>query len=228
MATMDVEVVSGTSALAEVVADRVAEALRAAVAQRGRAAVAFSGGSTPREMLRTLAGRDLAWEQVTVWQVDERVAPDGHADRNATMLSEELLDRVPVTAHLMPVTDADLEAAARRYDGLLAQVCGGVLDVVHLGIGTDGHTASLVPGDPVLAVVDADVATTGPYEGRRRMTLTYPALNRARRVVWQVAEAAKAAAVAAMLEGGDVPAAGVARERAVLVVEAAAAPPPPA
>jgi 6-phosphogluconolactonase len=211
------------ASLSHAVADAIAEGIAAAIDERARAVVAFSGGSTPAPMLRELSRRALPWERVTVFQVDERVAPDGHDDRNATMLLRELLDRVAAVAYLMPVTTPDLDAGAADYAALLGDVCGGVLDVVHLGLGPDGHTASLVPGDPVLQVRDRDVATTGEYEGRRRMTLTYPALNRARRIVWEVSGADKADAVLAMVEGRDVPGAVVAKDSAVLIADAAAA-----
>lgn len=210
-------------ALSTAVADAVEQGIAAAIRERDRAVVAFSGGATPAPMLRDLAGRGIAWEQVTVFQVDERVAPDGHDDRNATMLTRELLDRVGAAAYLMPVTQPDLEAAARAYGQLLQDVCGGVLDVVHLGLGADGHTASLVPGDDVLDVGDRDVAVTAEYQGRRRMTLTYPALNRARRIVWEISGGDKAAAVRDVVEQRDVPGAFVAQDGATLIVDAPAA-----
>lgn len=222
MTTMDIETVGGGDALAEATADHVEEGIRAALKLRGAAVVGFSGGETPGPMFSELARRELPWESVTVVQVDERVAPDGHADRNATLLTSRLLDHVAATAHLMPVTDPDLDTAATRYAELLDSLCGGVVDVVHLGVGADGHTASLVPGDPVLDVADRDVAVTGEYQGRRRMTLTFPAINRSGRIVWQVAGADRAGAVAALVAGGPIPAARVTRERAVLVVDDAA------
>ena len=138
-------------------------------------------------------------------QVDERVAPAGHADRNLTHLDESLaaapLD--PGRIHAMPVEAPDLEAAAARYAARLEQIAGAppVLDVVHLGLGQDGHTASLVPGDAVLDVTNADVGLTGMYQGRRRMTLTYPILNRARRVLWIVTGSDKTASLGRLLDG---------------------------
>src|SRR5262249_13701926 len=139
-----------------------------------RFALAVSGGHTPWLMLRALAGEDVPWSALDVFQVDERVAPDGDPDRNLTHLRESLLDKARI--HAMPVEAGDLEAAAAEYARALPQA----FDLVHLGLGPDGHTASLVPGDPVLGVADRDVALTGPYQGRRRMTLTYPVLDRAR------------------------------------------------
>lgn len=149
--------------------------------------MAVSGGTTPWQMLRALAGEDVDWSRVHVFQVDERIAPEGHSDRNLTHLRESLLSHAPLAEqnlHAMPVNAGDLEAAAEQYAMTLQSVCQGVLDVVHLGLGADGHTASLVPSDPVLDIFDRDVAITQLYQGRQRMTLTYPVLNRARDVLW--------------------------------------------
>ena len=142
-------------------------------------------------MLRALADKQVPWDGVHVLQVDERVAPAGDPDRNLTHLRESLLQHAPLRPeqiHAMPVESEDLQAAASRYAATLREVAGSpaVLDLVHLGLGPDGHTASLVPGDPVLDVNEAAVALAGPYQGRRRMTLTYPVLNHARRVLWLV------------------------------------------
>src|SRR5207247_3962575 len=142
-------------------------------------------------MLRALAGEDIPWAGVHVCQVDERVAPDGHTDRNLTHLRESLLQHAPLRPeqiHAMPVETADLQAAATQYALALREIAGSppVLDLIHLGLGPDGHTASLVPGDPVLDVTGADVAPSGAYQVKPRMTLTYPMLNRARRVLWVV------------------------------------------
>jgi 6-phosphogluconolactonase len=185
------DVLADAETVARKAATILAEEARAAVAARGRFIMAVSGGHTPWLMLRALAEEDVPWESVQVIQVDERVAPAGHPDRNFTHLRESLLDKAPLRPeqiHAMPVEGQDLHAAAARYAQTLQELAGfpAVLDLVHLGLGPDGHTASLVPGDPVLGVTDADVAPTGAYQGRRRMTLTYPILNRAHRILWLV------------------------------------------
>ena len=188
---MKLEVFDDADSVARAAAKTIAADARAAIAARGCFALAVSGGHTPWIMLRALGGEDIPWAGVHVFQVDERVAPDGHPDRNLTHLRESFLQYVPLRPeqiHAMPVEAADLEAAAAEYARTLGEIAGSpaVLDLVHLGLGPDGHTASLVPGDPVLDIADRDVAVTGVYQGRRRMTLTYPALNRARRVLWVV------------------------------------------
>jgi 6-phosphogluconolactonase len=162
-------------------------------------------------------------------QVDERVAPEGDPDRNFTHIRESLLTRVPLRAehvHAMPVNGPDLEAAAEGYARLLQEVAGSppVLDLVHLGLGPDGHTASLVPGDLVLNVADTDVALTGVYQGRRRMTLTYPAINRARRILWLVTGAEKAGPLVRLRAAdASIPAGRVRQEQALVLADRAAA-----
>ena len=182
---MTFDVVADPQAAAEKAAAIIAQDARDAVAARGRFIMAVSGGHTPWIMLRALANEDVPWAGVHVFQVDERVAPDGDPDRNLTHLHESLLEHAPISReqiHAMPVEMPDLEAAAKQYARTLTGIAGSppVLDLVHLGLGPDGHTASLVPGDPVLDITDSDVGLTGEYMGRRRMTLTYPVINRSR------------------------------------------------
>jgi 6-phosphogluconolactonase len=198
------------------------------VAERGRCALAISGGTTPWLALRALAGEDVPWDRVHLFQVDERVAPSGDPERNYFHLKEVLVDRIPIPAanvHPMPVEEEDLDAGARRYEAILRGIAGTppVLDLVQLGLGEDGHTASLFPGDAALQVVDADVAVSGLYMGRKRMTLTFPAINRARCVLWLVTGAGKVAALA-RLRAGDrsFPAGRVRSDRAVLLSDTAA------
>ena len=188
---MEITVLADADAVAREAAGIIAADARAAVAARGRFIVAVSGGHTPWRMLRALACEDLPWTGVHVAQVDERVAPAGDPDRNLTHLRESLLEHAPLPPtriHAMPVESSDIEAAAAQYARTLQEIAGSppVLDLAHLGLGPDGHTASLVPGDPVLMVAGEDVALTEVYQGRRRMTLTYPMLNRSRRLLWVV------------------------------------------
>ncbi|HTX38274.1 MAG TPA: 6-phosphogluconolactonase [Bryobacteraceae bacterium] len=226
---MKLEVLDNADSVARKGAAMIAADARSAIAARGRFAFAVSGGHTPWIMLRALAGEDLPWANVHIFQVDERVAPDGHPDRNLTHLRESLLANAPIPpqqVHAMPVESPDLEHAPALYAATLQQVLGSppVLDLVHLGMGPDGHTASLVPADPVLQVMDADVAMTGVYQGRRRMTLTYPTLNRARRVLWVVTGAEKVPMFQRLLDGdSSIPAGRVNREQAVVLADRAAA-----
>jgi 6-phosphogluconolactonase len=191
--------------------------------------MAVSGGRTPWLMLRALAHEDVPWDRVHVVQVDERVAPEGDPERNLTQLRKSLLQQTSLRLeqiHAMPVNAPDLDVAAAQYAAALEQIAGSppVLDLVHLGLGPDGHTASLVPGDPVLQVVDADVALTAIYQGRRRMTLTYPILNRSRRVLWLVTGKDKAEMVGRLYVGDtSIPAGRVQRDRALILADRAAA-----
>ena len=222
---MRLEALADADAVARAAAGFTAAEARAAVAARGRFMVAVSGGHTPWKMLRLLADEEMPWPAVHVVQVDERVAPEGDPDRNLMHLRESLLAHAPLRpeqVHAMPVESADLEAASRRYAATLEDVGGApvVLDLAHLGLGPDGHTASLVPGDLVLDVVDRDVAITGLYQGRRRMTLTYPALNRSRQIVWLVTGSEKADMLARLIEGDDsIPAGRIRRDQALVLTD---------
>ncbi len=200
-------------------AQLVAETARTAVLERGRCALALSGGPSPLPMFEALACADLPWDRISVYQVDERVAPEGHADRNLTALAERL--PAGIDLHPMPVDASDLEAAAEAYARALPER----FDLVHLGIGDDGHTASLVPGDPVLAVRDRDVAITGTYRGRRRMTMTYPVLDRVGLVLWLALGAPKRPMLGRLRDGDpSIPAAHVRAAEQVVVCDEAAAP----
>lgn len=226
---MKVEIFDDADSVARAAAAAIAADAREAIATRGRFGFAVSGGHTPWVMLRALAGEEIPWASVHVYQVDERVAPAGHPDRNLTHLQESLLQHAPLPPehiHAMLVEAADLDAAAAQYAVALQEIGGTppVLDLVHLGLGPDGHTASLVPGDPVLGVTDKDVAMTGVYQGRRRMTLTYPMLNRARRVLWVVTGSEKVEMLRRLRDGdASIPAGRIQREQAVVLADRAAA-----
>ena len=226
---MKVDILPDADQVAQAAARFIAATARSAVAMRGRFTLAVSGGHTPWQMLRALAREDVPWSGVHLFQVDERVAPAGDPDRNLTHIQESLLATVKLAAghlHPMPVEAGDLAAAAARYAHELESVAGSpaVLDLVHLGLGPDGHTASLVPGDRSLEVTGADVTLSGPYQGRLRMTLTYPVLDRARTILWVVTGAEKIPMLQ-KLRAGDrsIPAGRVRAEAAAVLADAAAA-----
>jgi 6-phosphogluconolactonase len=226
---MKKEILSTSDAVAARAAQLIASDARAAVAARGRFVMAVSGGRTPWQMLRALANEQMPWANVHVVQVDERIAPAGDKDRNLTHLRESLLSHAPIPEnqiHAMPVEAADLDQACRDYTALLNSICGypAFIDLAHLGLGPDGHTASLIPGDPICEVQDAEVALTGLYQNRRRMTLTYPILNRSRHVLWVVTGAEKAPMVPRLLAGDSgIPAGPIAQANATLLADAPAA-----
>ena len=226
---MEIKVLASAEAVAREGAAIIAAEARAAIAARGHFILAVSGGHAPWLMLRDLAGEDVPWNGVHVAQVDERVAPAGHPDRNLTHLRESLLDHAPLRAeqvYAMPVEASELEAAASRYAQTLRGIAGSppIFDLVHLGLGPDGHTASLVPGDPLLDVTDADVALTGVYQGRRRMTLTYPIINRSRRILWLVTGNDKVEMLTRLRDGDrSIPAGRIARDNALVIADSAAA-----
>jgi 6-phosphogluconolactonase/glucosamine-6-phosphate isomerase/deaminase len=201
---------------AQAAADQLASAIADAVAARGVARIAVSGGSTSPALFTRLSatGADLA--RVDVWQVDERVVPDGDPDRNAAQLAG-----LPWTVHEMPVTADDLAAAAARY----ARGLPDRFDVVHLGIGPDGHTASWPPGDPVLGCPDDErVAIVAAFRGHDRMTITPPVVRRAGRRLVLVTGASKADVVRSWLvDGADLPAAAIPPEGTTIHLDEEAA-----
>jgi len=226
---MKLQVLADAEDVANAGATFIADAARRAIEARGRFLFAVSGGRTPWIMLRAMAHENLAWDAIHVFQVDERVAPAGDPDRNLTHLRESLLANAPLppeNIHAMPVEQEDLTAASAAY-GQTLQISAGdppVLDLVHLGLGPDGHTASLVPGDPVLKVDDRFVGTTAPYQGHPRMTLTYPVLNQARQIVFVVTGDEKVDALAKLV-GHDpsIPAGRVRPDNATILADRAAA-----
>jgi 6-phosphogluconolactonase len=200
--------------LTEVASGMLIRSLVDHLRDKRRVSLALSGGRTPWSILSSLAQTSLEWNRVDIYQVDERVAPAGDLARNLTGLTTALLDHVPATVYPMPVQGPDLEAAADRY----AEELPKVLDIVHLGLGDDGHTASLVPGDAVLDVVDRRVAVTRPYKGHRRMTLTFPAFERVGSIIWIVAGAEKTSMVERLIAADPtIPAGRVPQKRAVLI-----------
>lgn len=220
-------VLPDADAVAREAARVIAEEARAAVAARGRFLMAVSGGRTPWQMLRDLAQEQVPWSGVHVFQVDERIAPPGDPDRNLTHLRESLLSHAPLPPdqiHAMPVEEADALVASQNYAKTLELWAGSppVLDLVHLGMGADGHTASLIPGDPVLDVHNAEVAVTGVYQKRRRLTLTYPVLNRARKILWVITGAEKQPMLERLLAGDTgIPSGRIIRRAASILADQA-------
>ncbi len=206
-------------------AELIAESARQAVGARGQFLLALSGGKSPWKMIHALANESVPWENVHVFQVDERIAPEGHPDRNLTTLREILLTQTALPEdhiHPMPVDEEDLESAALNYAETLARYGGvpPVLDLVCLGLGADGHTASLIPGDPVLNETATDVAITEPHFGRNRMTLTYPILNRSRQILWVVTGAEKEPMIKRLINSDpSIPAGRVLQTNALLFTD---------
>ena len=226
---MRIQVLSTPETAAECAADWLRTEIGRACAQRGRCLVALSGGRTARRMLHDLRRLHVHWHNLQVFQVDERVVPENDERRNARQIAELLVAPAALHSaqfHAMPVERSDLEAGAEEYARLLTEYCGTppVLDVVQLGVGADGHTASLVLGDRLLEASDRDVGVSVPYQGVTRMTLTFRVLDAARHRLWLVTGAAKAAALRKLWAGdASVPAGRVARESAFVFADAAAA-----
>ncbi|MGN6258384.1 MAG: 6-phosphogluconolactonase [Solirubrobacterales bacterium] len=219
---IELEVAGDEKAASRRAAELIAAAGAQAAAERGRFAFAMSGGRSPWAMLAILGDlEEMPWDRTELFQVDERIAAPGDEARNLTHMVLGLSMDHQATLRPMPVTQRDLDAAAREYEASLPDR----FDLVHLGLGPDGHTASLVPGDPVLEVSDRRVAMTETaYQDHRRMTLTYPTLNDARRIVWLVTGPDKQEALQKLLAGDEsIPAARVHNDNIVVVADEAAA-----
>lgn len=220
---IDLEVVADEKAAARRAAELIAAAGAAAVADHGSFSFAMSGGRSPWSMLAVLGdSEEMPWRETELFQVDERVASPGSDDRNLTHMVLGLSMDHQAALRPMPVTHRDLDEAAREYETSLPDH----IDLVHLGLGPDGHTASLVPGDPVLEVTDRRVAmTTDEYQGHRRMTLTYRALTEARQIVWLVTGEEKREPLRQLLAADEsIPAGRVRNESMAIVADRAAAP----
>lgn len=226
--SLKTEIFPSADQVAEKAAAYLEQLIRETLTQKKTFSMAISGGRTPWEMLKTLSKASLPWQRVNLFQVDERVAPDGHTDRNLTQLFQAI-EGSPLVTRLrifpMPVMAEDLHAACQEYAQLIQEITEGEgLDLIHLGMGSDGHTASLVPGDGVLEVNDRDVACTEQlYQGRIRMTLTYPLLNSAKRILWIVTGAEKQQMVQRLLkQDSSIPAGSVNQANALLMADQAA------
>ena len=208
---------------ARAAAEHIAACALQAVQERGQFSLALSGGKTPWLMLNRLSLENLPWDRFHVIQVDERVAPDGDAERNLTHIQAQFTDRVAIPSdqvYAMPVLCEDLEAAAGRYMQALCTTFGTppILDLVHLGLGADGHTASLFPGNAVLDVLDRDVAIARIQGQRVRMTLTYPIINRARNILWLISGADKASMLHRLAQKDiSIPAGRVSQAQATII-----------
>lgn len=226
---MEIRTFQSSNEVAKEAALYIADNIRIHVAKKGFFTLAISGGRTPWEMIRELAAEDLPWEKVFLFQVDERIAPDGHPDRNLTQLfnsieGTSLMTRLNIFP--MHVIAEDLEVACAEYSDNIKRITEtGKLDLIHLGIGTDGHTASLIPGDNVLEVQNRDVALTNhPYQGRQRMTLTYPLINQAEKILWVITGEEKAEMLSRLLnQDPAIPAGKVSQSQAIILTEEAAA-----
>ncbi|HEY5958215.1 MAG TPA: 6-phosphogluconolactonase, partial [Polyangiaceae bacterium] len=222
---LDTLVLAEAEGVAVSAAEFIAKQARSAVSSRGQFTLAVSGGSTPWRMLAHLAEQALPWDQTRIFQVDERAAKEGDASRNLTHLTASLQRRwgqLQGRIHPIPIVESDLQAGAAAYSATLNRYAGNpaCLDLVHLGLGSDGHTASLVTGDPAIHVQDRDVALTEEYRGQRRITLTLPALNRARQILWLVVGRDKRQAVQQLLAGDESIAAGrVHAQHATLIAD---------
>lgn len=220
---MKLEVFPDDDSVARRAAAIIAQEARVSVVSRARFTLAVSGGRTPWKMLRNLADEEIPWDGVHIFQVDERAAPEGHPDRNLTHLRDSLPEKVkPNQVHVLHADALNLDAAAAEYGKELHRIAGipAVLDLVHLGLGPDGHTASLVPEDSVLNEWDDDVAATGLYQGRRRITLTYPIINRSRFILWVVTGSEKKEMLGRLYHGDpSIPAGRVARAQALVLTD---------
>jgi 6-phosphogluconolactonase len=225
---LKIEVLADAAKASQRAAAWIAELAEQTISLRGHFVLGISGGSTPRQMLGMLAAEVIDWRKVDLVQVDERIAPLGSPDRNLTQLRDLLLARIPLPAeqfHAMPVDASDLAAAAERYVQLLARLAGTPprLDLVQLGLGADGHTASLVPGSAAIDVRDTDVTLTPAYQGWRRMTLTVAAINRARHILWLITGEEKASALKGVIEGDPLlVASSIDRDPALILADRAA------
>ena len=226
---VEIKIFSSADEVAQLSARYIEELIQETLSKKDFFTMALSGGRTPWEMLKYLAKADLPWHHIHLFQVDERMAPDGHADRNLTQLFKAIEGSPLVTQlHIypMPVTREDEQHAAKEYATTLQEITGnGMLDLVHLGLGNDGHTASLVPGDSICLERNKDIAwTQAPYQGRFRMSMTYPLLNRSKKILWVVTGLEKSSMVQKLLsQDPSIPAGSIAQESALLIADQEAA-----
>jgi 6-phosphogluconolactonase len=225
---MEIQRYPNAHELTQAAAELIAEDCRRTLAERrGSYTLGLSGGKTPPLMFDALVDLPVPWRRVHVFQVDERVAPAGSEDRNFTQLSDRLLAHIEIpeeNVHAMPVETDDLDFACRRYEETIRRVTNGSpLDLLQLGLGDDGHTASLAPGDPILGLTDRDVSYVERFNGLPRMSMTLPTLNRARRIVWLATGSARADMCRRLVAGDrTIPAGRVENDDIALLVDSEA------
>lgn len=221
---MIVEVLA-TERLTDAAADHIARFLQQRTADQGHCSIAFSGGGTPNPMFDNLAGHPVDWAKVEIFQVDERLVPPGHPDHNFSALDQHLISKIsipPDQVHPMETEASDPKAAALRYGRILLERAPDGLDMVHLGVGSDGHTASWPPDDPVIKEAEP-VAVAGPYQGHQRMTITPPVVRGAGSILWLIAGAAKAQALRQLIDSDpQIPAWHARIEGSVILADPAA------
>lgn len=225
---MEIRTFQTTEDVAQEAAVYIADRIRENVSRKGFFTMAISGGRTPWAMMKELAKEDLPWEKVFLFQVDERVAPDAHEDRNLTQLFKAIEGtRLVLRLNFFPmrVNAGDLDEACAEYESHIQRMTeNGKFDLIHLGIGTDGHTASLVPGDAVLDITEKGVAITQKlYQGRHRMTLTYPMINQAEKILWVITGSEKAEMLNRLLHrDSSIPAGLIDQTHAIVLTEESA------
>lgn len=226
---MELKILQSADEVARQAALFIADLIKENVAKKGFFTMAISGGRTPWEMIKILAQENLPWEKVHLFQVDERIAPEGNPERNLTQLFTTIQGtRLMTRLNIFPmrVIAENLEEACEEYASHIQEVTrNGKLDLIHLGLGSDGHTASLVPGDVVCEVADRDVAlTTSPYQGRQRMTLTYPLINRAEKILWLLTGEEKTEMLQRLLNADqEIPGGRVSQNQALIFADEPAA-----
>jgi 6-phosphogluconolactonase len=214
----ELRIFDDAEALAHAASDYVLEYAQALTSGSSQFSFAVSGGKSPWVMLSDLAKEHLDWDRTVIYQVDERVAPDGDDLRNLTHLRSSLAS-TSATIEPMEVNAPDVDAAAERYAALLP----AQFELIHLGMGPDGHCASLIPNDPVLDVTDRLVAVSDVYQGTRRMTLTYPALSTAKQLLWLISGSDKQEALAKLLDSDpSIPAGRVEAASSIIMADRAA------
>lgn len=222
---MEIRTFQSADQVAKEAASYIADRIRENIARKGHFTFAISGGRTPWAMIKELAKEDLPWEKTFLFQVDERIAPDTHPDRNLTQLFKVIEgSKLVLRLNIFPmrVNAEDLSEACADYESHINRMTGnGKLDLIHLGIGTDGHTASLVPDDPILEVMEKGVDITGnAYQGRLRMSLTYPLINQAEKILWVITGEEKAEMLNRLLhKDQSIPAGKIDQHHAIVLTE---------